>query len=269
MLLATVGAVTIGLALEFSAGPARVVNPFLPVIVGTALLDAVLGHLIARRHAGHPVARTLRLAGLLGAAVVLAGGHANAALFGPLPDAGAVATLWLSRWLWVPATALASLGLLLLFPDGHLPSPRWRLAAAFAAIGPLLMVVDFATLPFADSVWQEVPVTNPVAALRPDPFATLGPVAQVAWVLGATVGATAIVVRWRGAVGAERHRYALVIGPAVLLPPALLVGWLLPAGGIAEMVVATASRSPLPWPCCGTACSTWTLSSVGRRCTRC
>ncbi|MDP9430258.1 MAG: hypothetical protein M3Q47_15995 [Actinomycetota bacterium] len=110
LLLVTLGAFVEGVALEVAAGAGRIVNPFLPVIIGTALLDAVLGHLVARRHAGHPVARVLQLAGLLGAVVVLAGGHANAALFGPLPDTGATLTLWLSRWLWVPSAAVATLG---------------------------------------------------------------------------------------------------------------------------------------------------------------
>ncbi len=68
-------------------------------------------------------ARVLQASGLLGAVVVLLGGCADAALFGPMPDAGAALLLWGSRWLWVPASAVASLGLL---PDGRLPSPRWR-----------------------------------------------------------------------------------------------------------------------------------------------
>jgi hypothetical protein len=134
-LLVTVGVLAAGLGLELTGGPGRVVNPFLPVIAGTALLYGVLGHLVAGRHAGHPIARLLQLAGLLGVTVVLAGGHANAALFGPLPGSGAAVTLWISRWLWIPTTAAASLGLLLLFPDGRLPSPRWRPAALVAALG--------------------------------------------------------------------------------------------------------------------------------------
>ena len=35
----------------------------------------------------------------------------------------------LNNWLWVPAVGLLGTYLLLLFPDGRLPSRRWRLLA--------------------------------------------------------------------------------------------------------------------------------------------
>jgi two-component system NarL family sensor kinase len=239
-LLATVGVLAAGFGLELSSGPGRIVNPFLPVIAGSALLYGVLGHLVAGRHAGHPIARLLQLAGLLGAAVVLAGGHANAALFGPLPGTGAAVTLWISRWLWIPTTVAASIGLLLLFPDGRLPSARWRPAALVAALGPLLLTIHFATLPFADSVWQPVPLSNPVAPLPPGAGSVLQGLAHGAWVLAAAIGSAAVVTRWHRAGPTGRRRFTLVLWPAVLLPPALLASALFPAGGLAEMAVATA-----------------------------
>jgi hypothetical protein len=61
-LLVTVGVLAAGLGLELTGGPGRVVNPFLPVIAGRALLYGVLGHLVAGRHVGHPIARLLQLA---------------------------------------------------------------------------------------------------------------------------------------------------------------------------------------------------------------
>ena len=188
LLFVTLGAVAVGLVLELLSGAGQSRQPVPP---GHRRHHAPVRRPrapVARRYAGHPVARVLQLAGLLGAAVVLAGGHANAALFGPLPDAGAALTLWLSRWLWVPATAVATLGLLLLFPDGRLPSPRWRPAVALAVVGPLLLAVDFATLPFTVTVWQDVPVQNPVAVLPPAATAVLEAVVYPAWVVGCRRG---------------------------------------------------------------------------------
>ncbi|CCG03041.1 sensor histidine kinase [Blastococcus saxobsidens] len=238
-LLTALGAVAAGLALEFSAGADRIVNPFLPVLVTAALMDSVLGHLIGRRHPRHPLARVLQLAGLLAAAVVLTGGYANAALFGPLPEPGATLALWLSRWLWVPSSAVSVLGLLLLFPDGRLPSPRWRPAAALAAGGPVLLTVHFATMPFTESLWRAVPVANPLAVVPQQVSLVLEAVAHPLWALGVAVGSAAVVVRRHRAVGDERRRFRLVVVPAVLLPFALLAAALTEVGGLAEMVVAT------------------------------
>jgi two-component system NarL family sensor kinase len=229
--------VAAGLALEWATGPARIVNPFLPAIAGAALLNSILGHLIGRRHAGHAVARVLQVAGLLQTAVVLTAGYANAALFGPLPEQGATLALWSSRWLWVPAIAVSGLGLLLLFPDGRLPSPRWRTAAALATVGPLLLTLAFATLPFTDTVWRDVPVENPLAVFPREAYVVLEAVAYPAWVLGVAVGSAAVVARRRRATGTQRQRYRLVVVPAVLLPVALAASWLTEVGGLVEMVV--------------------------------
>ncbi len=47
---------------------------------------------------------------------------------GGLQSADGVANwlLWLSNWVWFPSLVLLAAFLPLLFPDGRLPSPRWR-----------------------------------------------------------------------------------------------------------------------------------------------
>ena len=46
------------------------------------------------------------------------------------PDALAVLGAWVQSWYWVLLLALVFVVLPLLFPDGRLPSRRWRPAAA-------------------------------------------------------------------------------------------------------------------------------------------
>ena len=49
----------------------------------------------------------------------------------PLP--GAMFFTWLQNWTWIPAVGTIGTFLLLLFPDGRLPSPRWRAVAWLSA----------------------------------------------------------------------------------------------------------------------------------------
>lgn len=239
----TLAGVAVGLGLEAVSGQGRIINPFLPVTVASAVLNGVLGGLVSRRHAGHPVARVLQAVGLVAAAVVLMGGYANAALFGPLPGEGATAALWASRWLWVPMLVLQTTGLLLAFPDGRLPSPRWRPAAWFAVLAPTPYVVAAMGTPFADSVWGDVPVTNPLAGPLSGIAAVVEPGATLLVVASVAVAAAALLTRFRRADGDRRARVALVVGPAVCEPVVLAFSLLGIGGtwaGVAEMAVGVA-----------------------------
>ena len=69
-----------------------------------------------------------------------------------------------SRWTvpsWVPFIGISGY-LLLLFPDGHLPSPRWRWFSWACGIGLALVIVASGSIPgpFTDSSFPEV--VNPI-----------------------------------------------------------------------------------------------------------
>jgi signal transduction histidine kinase len=105
---------------------------------------------------------------------------------------------------WVPIVVLPVTFLLLLFPDGHLPSPRWRWFAWTLGIG--LTVVYFAILldpaPLEDSPVSNVP--NPLG------IEALGPILDVAQALilvipiGVIGSLTSLVLRFRRSSGIER-----------------------------------------------------------------
>lgn len=54
---------------------------------------------------------------------------------------------WLGSWLWIPTTALIPTFLFLVFPDGRLPSHRWRPVAWYGAIALTVFTVTVALLP--------------------------------------------------------------------------------------------------------------------------
>ncbi len=230
-----------GLVLEVAAGSDRIANPFLPVIVLATLVASTLGQAVAARRPGHPVGQILQADGLCGAVIVLAGGHASAALAGELPAAGATVTLWLSRWLWVVLSGLQAVALPFAFPDGRLPTPRWRLLRYLALGAVLVFAAANMVTPFSQSVWRDVPVTNPVAVRAP--------LAGMVWLLGAVlfvtasaVAAAALVAKLRRAEGEMWQRLRWVATVGVLVPVSLALSLLSPLGdigGLAEMVVGT------------------------------
>jgi hypothetical protein len=60
---------------------------------------------------------------------------------------GAKWAAWVGSWLWLPATGLIPTFLLLVFPDGRLPSPRWRPVAWYAAFALAIFTGTIALLP--------------------------------------------------------------------------------------------------------------------------
>ena len=105
---------------------------------------------------------------------------------------------------WVPIVVLPVTFLLLLFPDGHLPSARWRWFAW--AIGVGLTVVYFAIL------LDPGPLESPPVPAVPNPLGigALAPILDVAQALilvipiGVLGSLTALVLRFRRSAGIER-----------------------------------------------------------------
>ena len=168
---------TASIALELAAGRAD------EAVFTTLLLSfPVVGFLVLSRRPDN------RLAWLMVAMGVLA------AITGPLQGYGAYAVerdlpngplaLALAGPGWVPFIAISGF-LLLLFPDGHLPSPRWRWFAWLCGVSLTIVFVTIWFYPgdFADSGYPEVVNPIGVEATRTDPRRLPVPLA-----LGAAAG---------------------------------------------------------------------------------
>jgi hypothetical protein len=109
----------------------------------------------------------------------------------------------LGSWLWLPTTGLIPTFLFLVFPDGRLPSPRWRPVAFYAAFALGSFVATVALLPGPLSGTPSV--RNPVS-----PFPGAIGLDQVLLPLFAlffvavVLSIAALVLRFRRSRGVER-----------------------------------------------------------------
>jgi signal transduction histidine kinase len=221
-------------------------SPGLDVAEGVLLwvgfgMFAAMGALLVGKRPGNAVGWVLAAAPLL--LVAGATGDLYAAWVMTTrgePDALAVLGAWLQSWYWLALLAVAFVLLPLLFPDGRLPSRRWRPAAAVVGVGllglaGLGMITE--TLTGQDVDYR---IDNPIG-IDGAPGAEqspLFPVFGAALAFGLVLAVAAVVVRFRRSRGAERQQmkwFVFAAAPLVALPPSeLLPGWL---GSIPLMLV--------------------------------
>jgi MFS family permease len=188
----------------------------IPVLVTFALFVlafATVGALVASRQPGNPIGWIM-----CASAIAYALGGVSAAV-AQKPEGPTVFQQWLGSWIWGLGIALAGTFLLLLFPSGSLPSPRWRPVAWVAALGTVAFVLGQAFGPeLADTN-----VRNPVGL-----DGAVGRVFEVLRhgvniVVGATLASVAsLVVRFRRATDEERHQLKWLTYAAGLVALALV-----------------------------------------------
>lgn len=184
-----------------------------------------VGALVASRQPGNAIGWILLGIGFSWSLYALLNGYAVYALKtnpGSLPGADLV--LAFNSWTWIPAVGLMGTFLLLLFPNGRLPSPGWRALGWAAAI--TMAVSSIATVitpgPFANSGFPNV--TNPlgIEAIAP----VIGAVNFLAIVslLACIVGSTASAIqRFRRSHGIEHLQLKWLAGGAATTAVAYLI----------------------------------------------
>ncbi|MGH3088927.1 MAG: hypothetical protein ACRDSJ_16615 [Rubrobacteraceae bacterium] len=123
---------------------------------------------------------------------------------------------WFVNWLWVPAVGLLGTFLVLLFPNGRLPTRRWR---PVAWISGAVLVLYTPSLAFFPGPLIETPdVINPVGIepARSALVATIG-VLDVLLPLCFVASAASMIVRFRCSVGEERQQLKWFASAAALL----------------------------------------------------
>jgi hypothetical protein len=182
----------------------------------TLLPFSVVGAIIASRHPRNTIGWLLCSVGVTIGLNSFAGDYAEfwlASGFG-MNSLGETAA-WFSSWLWILLVFVPTSFLLLLFPDGRLPSPRWRPVAWGVALGTAGGVVGYAL--------EAGPLVDfPQIA---NPYGVDGPVVGIVGVAGSIVGAgsmvasaVSLIVRLRRAGREERQQIKwLAYGGAVMV----------------------------------------------------
>ncbi|HKH35946.1 MAG TPA: hypothetical protein VKA82_02030, partial [Rubrobacter sp.] len=116
--------------------------------LATVLTFSVVGAIIASRQPRNAIGWIFCGVGLVMGINSLAGGYAEYRLSGGYGPWSLVETAaWFASWSWTILVYLPTSFLLLLFPDGRLPSPRWWPVAWCAALGLIGFVAGTALQP--------------------------------------------------------------------------------------------------------------------------
>ncbi|MDP9219722.1 MAG: hypothetical protein M3P23_04185, partial [Actinomycetota bacterium] len=218
--LLLLASVLLGVLIIIQDGSALSTKSFGDAAFGvTVFAFPVVGFIIARRRPAHPIGWLLLGIGLCWG---LWGFFFDSYLSwtlkvhpGSLPAAPVVGAL--SFPLWVPCVGLMGTFLILLFPDGRLPSPRWR-PVAWASGGTMVGLYVIGLV--HPGPVQQAPVAdlhNPFALDVLQPIVPVTEALALALPLCVVACAVALVVRFRRSRGLERQQLKWLAGAGALV----------------------------------------------------
>jgi hypothetical protein len=217
-----------GLALlVLNAGtPARVMygTRYSVAFTGLAYLAfPAVGALVVSRRPGNPVGWLMLAMGPMFGTSGTAWQWAVYALTTNPGFPGGVVASWVAGWVWVPGFASVATFLLLVYPDGSLPSRRWRPVAWVTGVVIGLATIGFA---FSPGVLEEapVPIENPYGLGGfAELFQSIFLLAPVLFL----VSAASLVVRYRRSGAEQREQLKWLAYAAAIVALGFLLVFLL------------------------------------------
>jgi len=177
-----------------------------------AVTLATVGAVLASRLPRNPIGWLLLVAGaVLGFSFV-------ATTPGVTGLPGGIWLLWLGNLTWYPAVVFVGVLLPLLYPTGHLPSPRWRAVVVVAIVTMTLALINTAFSPFSPGS-APPGVSNPLAVSGSlaSVLSLMSSAATLAAVVCFPLAAASLVVRYRRAAGVERAQLRWFAAVAALI----------------------------------------------------
>lgn len=188
------------------------------VSIAVPISFALVGVLVASRQRRNATGWLFLFVAVMGGLQGVAEGYARLALATNPSSLFGIWALWLVSWLGFlifPAGALALL--LMVFPDGRLPSPKWKPFAKSTVIVTVLLTVFKAFIP--GTLQTEGNVTSPANPVGLQVVGSIWIVAVVVVLLSSgmfVVAATAPLVRLRRARGDERQQLKWIAYAVIL-----------------------------------------------------
>jgi hypothetical protein len=226
------------------------IAPYTVNLVVAALAFSTVGVLVAFRRRENPVGWLLLGTGVLYATELFAGNYSVYTLAtdpGSLPGASVAA--WLTAWVWISGGSLV-LFIFLFFPDGKLPSVRWRPVAWLVLVNAVLSVASVAFAPGPlEGFYEGAPVTNPVGIQGSERLLDLGARVTIVLLIPISISLIlAFIVRFRRAHGEERQQIKWVAYGVAVFAFAVIVVSVWPAldGSIVGSVLFLAGFTAIP-----------------------
>jgi hypothetical protein len=132
---------------------------------------------------------------------------------------------WISSWTWGIGPLLSGTFLLLLFPDGRLPSARWRPVARAIGVGIVMMVASIAFTPGPMDVDASVDIVNPFGIGRSAaPMTALATIGLFLALGGLLLSVASLFARYRRAVAQTRLQIRWLAYAAIIVVVFLTAG---------------------------------------------
>jgi hypothetical protein len=164
----------------------------------------LVGAMIVSRRPHNPIGWILLAEGMLWTFLGMIGTYGIYGLGRPGSVAFPVAVYALGQWLWVPAVGLLAIYLILLFPDGRLPSRRWRPLAWLSGVAILLGSASSGLSP--GPIAELGGVRNPYGLEGQPWVANAAKATLVVFLLCILASVLSLILRYRRSRGEERQQ---------------------------------------------------------------
>ncbi len=219
----TIGLIAGGFLFSYLSDPTFLLGKIFGELV--ILAFGVVGLLIASRRSENHVGWAIAIGTLLMAAADFGLEYAD---YGSLTAPG---SLPIPLWVAIVGGAFRSIGfililyvVLLLFPDGHLPSPRWRIVGWLLAVSAIVQALDALFSPdFSDIDSTLAAFTKPTGNFLPASVSgVFGGLTLLCWGASVLACVAAMLIRFRSSRGDERQQlkwltYSSLLSGAILV----------------------------------------------------